>query len=541
MAGKITAVDLGSHSVKVMALKDGKHGLSVQSFAAFSAADADQGLGVAGIPLKNCVIGLAGREMTLRYTQVPPSADWQLANLIDLEIQDLSGQSGGQLSADYNLLPIEDEGGMDTILLALARDEGLDEQNATISGAGGSIAGHVPNCIGLYNAYLRCGQIDEDETVCLVNIGHETTDIAIVKGSDLLFVRNLASGGKVFDEAIASAFNVREKKAQELKRDLLDLDPFSRGRYASGQAEKVTMAAGGAGSMIVSAIQSSVAFCRSQTKIADLELGKVLICGGTARARGIRGMLREALRCPVEVFDPFESVDLSALSPTEAEDLETYRYESVVALGLAVSKIDDSLYSLEILPDAVKKKRNFLQKTVYNIGAAAVLLLMLGASFTTAKDTVAKIEKNDRKARGEKRRWENRTAEATAQIDKNAQSRALVEFLAERAVALDGVILTLRGLQDTLPEECWLESMTLTESAKSRQAKPVVTLKGKAKGVTGVDVTSVYTNFLSQFRALEFDGRKPEIVPVASSGGEYPFTWTIDYRPEPEPKTEEDT
>src|SRR5690606_29192081 len=158
-----------------------------------------------------------------------------------------------------------------------------------------------------------------------------------------------------------ASFDVSARKAESLKKDLLDLDPASRGRYASGQAEKVTVAAGGAGAMLASAIQSSLAFCRNQTKDPQLALDKVLICGGTSRVRGIKGMLREALRCPVEAFDPFERVDLSALPPDDVESLARHRAEAVAALGLAVGRIDDSLYQLEILPEAVKRRQRFVQ------------------------------------------------------------------------------------------------------------------------------------------------------------------------------------
>ena len=121
MAGKATAVDPGSHTVKVLSLKDGKHGLEVSAFAAVPAQQGAEGLVATGIPLAGTVAGVAGRDMTLRYTQVPPAPDWQLRNLMELEISDLSSQSGDELSADYNLLPISDEeSGMDTVLMSLA-------------------------------------------------------------------------------------------------------------------------------------------------------------------------------------------------------------------------------------------------------------------------------------------------------------------------------------------------------------------------------------------------------------------------------------
>jgi type IV pilus assembly protein PilM len=539
MAGRVTGVDAGSHTIKVLSLKDTKRGLAVQRFAAVPAAEGAAALRGAGIPLKDAVVGLAGRDMTLRYTQVPPSPDWQLQNLMELEIQDMAGQSGGGLSADYNLLPIEDEeGGMETVLLAFARDEALERTASMVQSAGGRVQGHIPNCVALYNAFLRCGPVEEDATVAVVNIGHETTDIAIVHGVDLLFVRNLSSGGKVFDDAIVSSFNVSPRKAQDLKRDLLDLDPDSRGRYASGQAEKVTLAAGGAGSVLVSALQSSLAFCRSQTRRSDLQLDKILLCGGTARTRGLRGMLREALRCPVEPFDPWQRVDLSALPAEDAAQLEQMRSEAVVALGLAASKVDKSLYELEILPEAVKKRRNLVERGIYDIAAAVIGVVLLVATAATERQRVEAADLEFRKAARAKAQ---RTAVHTATqqlVDEANASRALVDYLAEHAVPLNGALLTLRGLED-MPEELWLTSLSIglqsvQSGARSRAAsKPLVTLKGAGKDVRGTDVGEAYRSFLTRFKARSHDGVVPEVVPAqdARASGETQFTWVIDYRP----------
>src|SRR5687768_11470184 len=119
MANKATAVDLGSHSAKILVAQAGKHGVKVLRFAGLPRGEGDAAVSLAeaGVPLAGATCGLAGRDMTLRYSQVPPTPDWQLRNLMDLEIQDLSQQSGGALSADYNLLPSQDpEAGVDTVL-----------------------------------------------------------------------------------------------------------------------------------------------------------------------------------------------------------------------------------------------------------------------------------------------------------------------------------------------------------------------------------------------------------------------------------------
>lgn len=505
MAGRAVGFDPGSHTLKVLQIQDGKQGVAVLRFAAVPAEEPD-GLGGTGVPLKDAVAGLAGRDMILRYNQVPPSTDWQLRNLMELEIQDLAQQSGGDLSADFNVLPTQDpEAGMDTVLMALARNDALQKVSEAVAGAGGSVGAHVPNCVALYNAWLRLGQVEPDAVVCLVNLGHTTIDIALAKGADLLFARNLSNGGKVLDDAISSAFNVSERKAEQLKKDLLDLDPESRGRFASGQAEKVTMAAGGAASVFVSAIQSSLAFCQAQTKIGNLRLDKVLLCGGSARIRGVTGLLREALRCPVEVFDPFQATDLSQLPPAEAQQLDAMRSEAVVALGLALTRTDDNLYSLEILPERVKRQKRFRERTVFEILAGAVAAGVLAFVAMDRKAEYESLTVAANRMRIQRNQAQSTHDAATGLANENQARRALVEALAEKAAPMDGTLRALEALAETLPPELWLTSLELKRiqaAGGPRGAGPGLQLEfaGFGKELGGKEVGGVYREFSRRFK-----------------------------------------
>ena len=537
MAGRVTAVDPGSHSIKVMSVKAGKHGLAMQRFVSLPSEDGD--LSGLGLQLKDVVAGLAGRDLSLRYTQVPPAPDWQLRRLMDLEIEDLKGQTGDDLSADYNLLPIEDEeGGMETVLLAITKTRGLESVTEMVEAAGGRIAGHVPNGIAIYNAYLCCGPVQEDQVTCLVNIGYETTDIAIVRGMDLLFVRNLSSGGKIFDDAISSTFNVGARKAQELKRDLLDLDPTSRGRYASGQAEKVTMAAGGAGSMLVSAIQSSIAFCKAQAKSPDLQISRLLISGGSARCRGIKGMLMETMRCPVEIFDPFENIELSALPAEDLENLERMRSEAVVALGLCAGELDDSLYQIAILPDSVKRRRAFLERKIYSYaaGLVGVILLMIMASINSGQVDASRLAMSQvRRQEGSLKKVHQ---EAEELVQSNLAAQSLVADLAAQALPLNSALLTLRALEQTMPSEAWIETIEIRQPAGRVRLRAAnssrVIIKGRIRGVFGGDIGETYRKFLSDFKRWDFEGHTSQVVPDTdtSNRNETLFTWHVEFQGE---------
>ena len=536
MANKATAVVIGSHSAKVLVAQTGKHGVRVLRFAGLPRGEREAvSLAEAGVPLGGAVCGLAGRDMTLRYSQVPPTPDWQLRNLMDLEIQDLAQQSGGTLSADYNLLPLQDEeSGVETVLLALAKDESLERLQDEVASSGGSVAAFVPNCTALYNAYLKCGPVEADAVVCLANIGQETIDIALVKGTDLLFARNLSSGTRVLDDAIAAAFNVAPRKAEALKKDLLDLDPQSRGRYASGQAEKVTMAAGGAAGSLTAAIQSSLAFCKAQTKIADLRLDKVLLCGGGARLRGLRGMLREALRAPVELFDPFANLDLSALPADDAEQLQAMRHEAVVALGLAVGRLDDTLYALEILPEAVRRRQRFQQRTIWNVLAGVVVVGLLVLQAVRAKEDLAAAQDAVAGLQSRMRRANAVHADAEAVIAQNKIDRALVEHLAEQALPLHGLLRVQRAAVAHLPPQLWIRKLEVSgRGGGARQKRSQVVLDGSGKELNGVEVGRVLQDFVTRFKADPLlAGANAVMKPVPSPDSSLQFQVMVDFEPE---------
>jgi type IV pilus assembly protein PilM len=539
MANKATAVDIGTHSAKVLVAQTGKHGVKILRFAGLPRGEGDAAISLAqaGVPLAASVVGLAGRDMTLRYSQVPPTPDWQLRNLMDLEIQDLAQQSGGTLSADYNLLPAQDpDAGVETVLLALAKDESLERLAGEVASGGGSVAAFVPNCTALYNAFLKCGPVEADAVVCLANIGQETIDIALVKGTDLLFARNLSGGTKVLDDAIAAAFNVGARKAEALKKDLLDLDPQSRGRYASGQAEKVTMAAGGAAGSLSAAIQSSLAFCKAQTKIADLRLDKVLLCGGGSRLRGLRGMLRETLRAPVELFDPFANLDLSSLPADDAEQLQAMRHEAVVALGLAVGRLDDTLYSLEILPEAVRRRQRFQQRTVWNVLAGVILLGVLGLQAKHAREELAAAKGTEDSLRRRINVANSVHADATAAIEANKVERALVEHLAAQALPLHGLLRTERAVAAHLPPQLWVRKLEVTggggsgAGAGAQRKRPQVVVDGAGKELNGVEVGRVLQEFVIKFKAdpllvgAQAVMKSPQLVDST-----LPFQITVDF------------
>jgi cell division ATPase FtsA len=275
------------------------------------------------------------------------------------------------------------EGDEDTVLVALARNSWLSPRLEAARSAGLRADGGCPCSVALFNAFLAHGNWEESETTFLVSIGRENIDMAIQQDGELLFSRNISGGGQMFTEAIMGTFGLKEPKAEKNKVTKGDLTPKAQARYPDATTEKLANAMLGPAGQLVSMIQSTVMICRAQTKISDLNIDRLVLTGGTARMRGAREYFQGNMSVPVEIFDPVGELDLSPLDAGDQAELGDDAYDFAVAVGLAETLLQPTAFALEVLTEKEKKKRDFLQRTVWALGSAAAALVLIVMLFNT--------------------------------------------------------------------------------------------------------------------------------------------------------------
>ena len=468
-------------------------------------------------------VALTGRDVNVRYTRVPRVPDWQLRKLMRFEVEEVGGQSGAAVASDFNLLPslpeIEDE---DVVLLALARETLLEQHLEGLAVLGGQVEACAPAALGLYNAWLRFGVI-EDENVLIANLGHENLDVILVRGPDLLFARNLTGGSKLFDEAIAERFGVPPERAEELKRELATLRP--RASYATANHEKASRSLLAPAGQILSLLQSTVLFCRSQVKVSNLRIDRVYLAGGGAALDGLCEYLAAGLSVPVEPFDPFRVVDVSALGEGAAARLEDYKLESVVALGLATMGSDPEAYSVEILPAKLRARREFLGGTLFAIAAAVLALLFLGYQGWKTSSELGRVSDEVGSLEGQLKRAQSTDRKTRELVERNRE-------LAERSSLLLGVAGSGEQLARTLdhlglhmPEGFWVETLVSDwrhddELGIPRDAeRPIVSLACRAR-----EGTESIASLLDRFVTTVREGLPEAVFQYAPSASGEEFT-----------------
>jgi Tfp pilus assembly PilM family ATPase len=541
MPRSVTGIDVGLRSVKALrGYKKGDTfvvtGFARREVASTEVSDGWQGLELPFAP-KDARVGLTGRDVNVRYVRVPRVPDWQLRKLMRFEVAEIGDQSGAGVASDFNLLPeLPEIEGEDVVLLALARESLLEMHAAGVAAAGGSLDAFTPNAIALYNAWLTFGAV-QDEVVLLANVGWENIDVVIARGPDLLFARNLTGGSHLFDEALQQALNVGAAKAREIKEKLVDLTPGARHRDPlSEQASRAAQAAAG---QLLSLLQSAVLFAKSQVKVSGLKLDRVLLSGGGAALAGLPRYLQGGMSVPVELFDPFRVVDTTKLDAEAQAALERDKLSSVVALGLAATAADRGAYAIEILPQRLKQRREFLGGTLWLVAAGVLALAFLGwdawrtaGELERARTRAAALDQQYRRASATQRRAEELVAE-------NAHLALLARELHLAAGSGEQLARTLDWLASDLPQEFWLTQLTSEPRSDPElgvargEELPIVSVVGKAREGTN-SLAALYEGFLHKLRARLPQGVQPK-EKLAPNGARFTLDLTLFAPPRTQP------
>ncbi len=489
MARVVTGVDVGLRTAKFLRGSWKGNTLRLTGFAVTPAASKEIAEGWAaaepGFKPTNARVGLTGRDVNIRYTRAPRVPDWQLKNLMRFEVEEIGEQAGAGVASDFNLLPpLPEIEGEDVVLLAMARESLLDGHIAGLARLGGTLDAFSPNPVALYNAWLRFGVVG-DETVLLANIGHENVDVAIARGPDLLFARNLTGGSHLFEDALIQRLGVPADKAAEIKETQVTLDPSVR--FTDPNKEKASRAALGAAGQILSLLQSAVLFCKSQVRVTGLKLDRVLLCGGGAALAGLPKYLASGLSVPVDLFDPWRVVDTTALSPEEHAELEEHKLECVVALGLAAMASDPEAWSIEILPAKLKKKREFLEGPVWLAVAGVLALGYLGFDAFRTSGRLTEARTRSRSLESDVKRASQTHHRAEELAVENARLAKTAELLFESKGTGEQLARTIGLLEKSLPDELWITQISTDLRADPElripkgSERPTVSIAGRAR------------------------------------------------------------
>lgn len=548
-------IDLGSRAIKVVCGR--RKGPLIELHRVFSipvdpsTQDGDPPL--AAVPRLTEALGkqpgarysVSGRDLIIRYTQVPPVPLWRLKLLMDFELREMADQAGEPLASDYNLLHVPGrEEGDESVMVAVVKERFLEGRHQALAGAVGEPGVATPASVGLFNAYLNSGALHEGEYVFLVDVGDRNLEMVLQQDGEILFARNISAGGSLLTQAVADAFGVSFEQAEGIKHEYGNVTPKGMASYASGREEKVANALIGPVGQLASMVQSSLAFARTQTGIRDLKPGRVLLTGGGANLRGLDDYLAANLDCPVERFQPESGLDLTPLDGEEAAEFERDPGAFAVALGLVAGQSNPSAFHLDLVPARVRKKRDLMSRTLFLAMGGAAALIFLVLHFADLSSQASDLERRalveGRKA-ARVRRQRQRYDELKAEIADRQRWIASLAALTEPAYAL---ARSQRILQAACPQGVWISQVQVSSDLSKRKrgaegARTLATVNGMISAATTRAEEALQE--LKQGLAREAPECRVEVTRFPSSlepGQQYvPFSLELDFFGHTTPET----
>lgn len=386
------------------------------------------------------VVGLSGRDINLQIVHQPAMKPVNYRVMMGYELEQRRGETT-DLYLDFCTLREPDPYFPQYLaLLGTGKSSYVDDRIDLLSRAGLDVRDAVPNSFALFECW-RNAYGNETGTILLLDIGSDNMDLAFVRAGRLLFARNVSSGARVFDNQISGLMSLEGDAAEALKIERATLGAPTTDAEAEDELRGPVRSAAG---QLAGFITSSINFARTQLNDRELAVDKIYLSGGGARLTGLPEYLQGALKAPVEILDPFRTVDTSAVGAAGTSDVRQLPSDLAVAVGLAqlVSPPASAAErTLSILPDALKKRRRFLRTWLWMSAAAAmvggVLLVLTVLAVVRRSQERSELERFSAKTADVRRRMDDMKATASEQRDLLARADVMQSYLGGGRALLD--------------------------------------------------------------------------------------------------------
>lgn len=288
------------------------------------------------IPKKRVVVGLANQRVIVRQVSLPYMGVEELEESLEFQAQEYIPIPIDEAILDF--VPIEEfatpEGeAMMSVLVIAAQREMANELLRVCSGAGIKPIAFDLQAFALVRAATG-GSLDLDPGAkAVVNIGANITQVIVVRGGTVRFLRIIPMGGADFTRVLMDSGDTDRETAEQVKRQV---GVAAEGPAKADQPQQAQLTA--QADVLIEEIRSSLDFYLSQTTEGGIE--RLLISGNAARlphlANRMKAMLGMALE-PVRVLtgDPAK-FELAKKSGVDDDQIRLLEPIIPVAVGLAL-------------------------------------------------------------------------------------------------------------------------------------------------------------------------------------------------------------
>ncbi len=350
MLGKkkdVIGLDIGSSSVKLVELKEGKNGYKLQNLAISplppeaivdgalmdSATIIDtirDVIATSKTKLKDAVTSVSGHSVIVKKISLPLMTEAELEESIQWEAERYIPFDINDVNIDFQILGTTPENpeAMDVVLVAAKKDI-INDYISVIMESGLNPVIIDLDSFALENMLAINYETGEEMTVAVANVGATVTNIDIIKNNTSAFTRDIFKGGNQITEEIQRQMHADHEEAEKIKVGT-KIDVTSQ--------PIVQNVLKTASESLAAEIGNSLDFFQSTTTYE--KIGKLYLSGGGSKIKDFDSILQQQIGIPVEVVNPFKKIDYSG-GDFDLEYLREIGPIMAVGVGLASRKVGD--------------------------------------------------------------------------------------------------------------------------------------------------------------------------------------------------------
>lgn len=462
-------IDIGATSVKVVHLvgSDGKLSLAHASAVPLDSPDAGdeeirqalrQALSGRRVRPVAAASAVSARAAAVREIRLPNTEEANIARMVRFEAERFIPFPPEQVTLDHQYMGLE---GADSarVLVVATRKQTAERVLKLLAGLGLPHPSLDVTAIASFNALVTDSSGAQPESIAIVDVGGNSTDIITARGAQLTLARSAPVGAEGLTTAYQQDLSVDFQEASRLKREQGVLNvPISPTASGAPRATSPPITTDNDKPRVAAWLGRLCGEVRHTIESSRREsadgITRVLLCGGGALTPGLREALEKTLGVPVLIADPWRGIDCDAADKDGPDPL------FAVACGLARKaaggvSIDINLTPKEVVDVRATQRRTRTILSVGSVLAAAVIAVAVVLGFSY-RARLARLEYlNERLVP-----YEGMEGVADAEkevVDRLEQIDAAMSVF--RPGGVDPLEL-LRMISTDLPDDVWVTEFT---------------------------------------------------------------------------------
>lgn len=343
----VIGLDIGCSSIKLVELKGDKNGFKLQNLAisplppeaivdgalmdSVTIIDAIKDVvNASRTKTKDVVTSVSGHSVIVKKISLPFMTEAELEESIQWEAERYIPFDINDVNIDFQIFGSTPENPevMDVILVAAKKDI-INDYVSVIMEAGLNPVIIDTDSFALENMMAINYEIDQEETIAIVNVGASITNMNIIKNNLSAFTRDIFKGGNQITEEIQRQLHVDHDEAEKIKVGAkvdLTSQPIIQNVLKT------------ASESLAIEIGNSLDFFQSTTTYE--KIAKIYLSGGGSKIKDFDMILQQQIGIPVEVVNPFKKIEYSGKN-VDMEYLREIGPIMAVGVGLASRKVGD--------------------------------------------------------------------------------------------------------------------------------------------------------------------------------------------------------